>query len=333
MSIASRGQLSRRSYGGGAYSRLDILSGNIFSCNYLPEKDESLASYSCGSNQFDQSLYTLSALTALFLLMAVAYLILSHLSSSLPSRLRWGEIFLWHCRSVPDFAGYPLDPLFKQQQHLSSAAQFGLSLRALLSFLFRYLCLLLLLTAPLYLMKSVNSTNGDDSATYATHTHTYRWFATVAFLSGQLPASILLSITFVLLLVFSVYLLRMGRDKAQLESASVEVTFLSLRIVLIFFTNLVFVGTANALYIWSTLRQYSSETHIRIQISLAIFKLIWGFILLPMLFPSSLKGTKRGVQLMSLTNIMNTVIIPSVVTAMTSPSCYQVSKEPLPSLS
>jgi hypothetical protein len=329
------GQLSHDHYG--RYSHLNILSGNIFSCNFLPKNDDSSTSYSCGSNEFDQSIFTFCALASLFLFFTMVYLILSDTSSfrSIPSPpqfspLTWKDALLMHCRSIPLFSSYPLNIHFKQhQQSFPSTAKFGLTLRSFLSFLLRYFCLLIFLTIPFYILKgmrSVNSIDGGNSMTYATHTHMYRWFATVAFISGQLPAAILLSITFILLLTISLYLTRIGRSP-QLDtqfSDGAITKYLPLRVLIIFIINLAFVGTANGLYIWSTLRQYSADTHIKIQISLAIFKSIWSFGILPILFPSSLKDTKRGVRLITLMNLMNTVILPCIVTALTSPSCYQV---------
>jgi hypothetical protein len=83
--------------------------------------------------------------------------------------------------------------------------------------------------------------------------------------------------------------------------------------------NALVVGTVNALYIVSTTQERTSTQQFLIRLSLAAFNSTWSSLCLPLL---SFSRLSRKVKLFVIA--INTIFIPCIVTALTSPSCYQV---------
>jgi hypothetical protein len=189
--------------------------------------------------------------------------------------------------------------------------------------------LCLLLTLPVYVLKQldVDSTSDRGETQYVTHTHMYNWLWTMAFVSGTTPAIILLVAGFVCLSYFNVVMNRLGfSDKASLKSVTVdEGNFKSVTSVwLVFFLNIIVVGAVNGLYVWSTLLDFASDVRLWIQLSFALFSSLW-ILFLRLGLPSQIKESRYGVWLFICLNVMNNVMIPCVVTALSTPSCYQVN--------
>jgi hypothetical protein len=200
--------------------------------------------------------------------------------------------------------------------------------------------LCLLLTLPVYVLKQldVDSTSEGEETQYVTHTHMYNWLWTMAFVSGTTPAIILLVAVFVCLSYFNVVMNRLGGNKERPSQSSVQSTVTvpsllvsdyrrhisMLTVWVVFILNLIIVGTVNGLYIWSTLLDIASDDRFWIQLSFALFSSIWNSILRIGL-PSQIKESRYGVWLFICLNAMNSVMIPCVVTALSTPSCYQVS--------
>jgi hypothetical protein len=86
--------------------------------------------------------------------------------------------------------------------------------------------------------------------------------------------------------------------------------------------NIAIVGTMNGLYLWSTLRDLSTNARIGIQFGFAFLTLLWslavrGFV------DTKIKESQYGVWLFVILYLFNSVLIPCLVTALSSPSCYQ----------
>jgi hypothetical protein len=87
--------------------------------------------------------------------------------------------------------------------------------------------------------------------------------------------------------------------------------------------NIGIVGAVNGLYVWSTLLDLASDVRLWIQLSFALFSFLWGATLRRGL-PAHIKESRYGVWLFTCLNVINNVMIPCVVTALSTPSCYQV---------
>jgi hypothetical protein len=115
-------------------------------------------------------------------------------------------------------------------------------------------------------------------------------------------------------------------DEASLKSVTVDEGTITrvTSVWLIFFLNIIVVGTVNGLYVWSTLLDLASDDRLWIQLSFALFSSLW-IVVLRRRLPSQIKESSYGVWLFICLNAMNSVLIPCAVTALSTPSCYQVS--------
>jgi hypothetical protein len=226
-------------------------------------------------------------------------------------------------------------------------------------------CVLVIISLPIYILKVLDVESPNGSEQYVTHSHMYRWLWTVVFVTGTVPCLLFLLVTFLCLLCFSLILNMIGTETRSLgcervrelenQSASdrgfnrkvvslslslqthenenenemirkkeVESLF-SVAVWLVLMTNIAMVGTVNGLYLWSTLLNLSNDVRFLIQILFGLFIFTWRVVILPSGLPLRLKESRYGLWLFSWINVVNTVVIPCVVTALSDPSCYQVS--------
>jgi Leucine-rich repeat (LRR) protein len=344
------------------YANLDILSGNLFGCANLLKNDENSDSVTCGSEEYDQTLQLMGGLlgSIMFLLMVSYFLRLlfsslddkrGHATTDIPRK--WVKMF-------PDFMGYlsyyhslPSSLPHSNQRinhpspftYLPSTISFG----HLLSGLMRSVCVLTLLSIlfslPIYVLKQLDvDTEKEGNPQYVTHSHMYNWLWTMAFLSGTIPAIILLVTCFVCLSFFTFVINRLGgaADLDTLPSPFSDSTASKtvgtnvheshsprLTVWGFFILNIGIVGTANGLYLWSTLLYLASDVRIWIQFSFGLFSFLWSVVLRHGL-PSKIKESRSGIWLFTRLNVMNSVVIPCMATALSSPSCYQVTQPPPP---
>ena len=317
----------------GKYEDLDLLSGNLFSCAYLPSNDESSDFVSCGSLQYDQAMMLMGGLLGLVVCLV-------------------SILFLW-CRLVPYFRSrddgrlksvtnphvylrYLRYHTLPSSSQLHSILLFGRVLCHLIQSVCMLTLLCLCLSLPIYILKQLDVESGDPQ--YVTHYHIYNWLWTMAFLSGSTPVILLLLMYFVCLLYLIFVFNRLGSGTyldtipAVSSSSSHDLSsghdpnnhFLRIILWIIFVVNLVIVGTMNGLYLWSTLLDLTSEVRIGIQFCFGLFSFLWNVTLRHGL-PSKITNSMNGVWLLTRLHVMNSVIIPCMVTALSSPSCYQVS--------
>jgi hypothetical protein len=160
----------------------------------------------------------------------------------------------------------------------------------------------------------------------------------MAFVSGTTPAIILMVAGFVCLLYFTVAMNRLSSSEEPLpllpalhsptlksvkdrEERLVRIT----AVWAVFLLNVAVVGTVNGLYLWSTLLDLARDVRLWIQLSFALFSSLWS-VVLRIGLPSQIKESRYGVWLFICLNVINTVIIPCALTALSTPSCYQVSR-------
>jgi hypothetical protein len=330
----------------GRYADLDILSGNLFGCDHIPKNDDNSDSVSCGSEQYDQSMIAMGGVLGLLCCLAMYHIFCLFLRSSIsPANTAKDDLPLLNER--PASPGvllryaryYQTHPLQQSKDQLSSppspeplqaTTTFG-------SFLSRLMVttLCLLLTVPVYVLKQLDEqSSGEGGETqYITHTEMYNWLWTMAFVSGTTPAILLLLTAFVCLSYFNLVMNRLGRNdeppstisSRSLSSLSTDqVHYLRLTAVwAVFIINILVVGTVNGLYVWSTLLDLTSNIRLWIQLSFALFSSLWS-VALRVALPSQIKESRYGVWLFICLNVVNIVLIPCLVTALSTPSCYQV---------
>jgi Leucine-rich repeat (LRR) protein len=382
------------------YSTLDILSGNLFGCAYTPRSDKNSAWTICGSEEFDQSLFVMSGVCVLLILLllflGLSWIISpslyknpdtknhsqqehqhhtadhevsgdqSHQPTSRNISSLWFQRRFLDCQTIILYTKYFSLDCLPLLNHNTSIASYG----CFLSSLSKSMCLLsllsLILSLPIYLLKvlDVESQNGNEidesQAQYITHAHLYRWLYTTAFLSGAVPSVLLLTVTLLCLMAFCLIINFLASRREPLKENPAESCDHSISVVssgtqihqspsqcqsnnedlsednqpgellmsavwIILIVNIAVVGTVNGLYLWSTLLDLSKHIRILIQFSFGLFTLAWRVLIIDRGLPRQMKESRDGVWLFSCLNVVNTVLIPCVVTALSDPSCYQVS--------
>ena len=182
-----------------AVQDINILKGNIFQCSdqlspqqSLPRHDPDVASYTCGSDSVDVTLYVwLVVLSSLLLLTAVAWLSLSAKASQLAAWLRlleewrenladWWAVYRDHSAPPLSFHGPEGSVLSAPSDHVKD---FGEVMSGI-----RQLCL----SCCLFILLVVLPVHVALGAFYSTYSYQYAWVLSIAFLSGKVPAVVLL---------------------------------------------------------------------------------------------------------------------------------------------
>jgi hypothetical protein len=324
---------------------VSILRGNMFSCNTIPYNDEYAEDYVCGSRNFNYAMmgFVSAVAVVMFFVMlmiwgrspisrGVNHEMLRHLST-----LRSHCLLMW--------------TYFNFVQNLDTkkwSNNFSLALRsiiALTSSLVNVMrCAVLLLvvilmgSALLYFVKAMDM--GDE---YATHSHVYSWFWTLAYMRGVVPAGLLL-MAWVVAVSSSFYRVIMkfsfcSNDTHHTKTVGTE-TYHKHEVVemdtviarecpiivsmgLVVVLNFCVVITVNALYIYSTQQALGAFVHLFLQFSLSVFRLLYSAMAGPVL-ARSVHNAAANVRFRFMLSMINNLLLPCLVVALTSDACFQV---------
>jgi Leucine-rich repeat (LRR) protein len=335
---------------------LDVLNGNLFGCGGLPEEDVTSATYSCGSKTIDQAFIWLASVLALLISLIAFYAtrrVMRHSSPPPPPPLstkstgatmatlvtlfpfiRYLAVLHGVSRADPSSSEPNTQHLPPEVVEISQSLYFLSSLEKTVGII-ALACIFF--SFPLYVLRSAG---GEDGLQYSTHTNLYRWEWTAAYLTGSLPAGFLLLAWGLVICLFlycrgklsqlisTEHRHRSGRlssHSLSTDSSSEYGVFSSswqerYESLLYVSVNIVVMGTVNSLYILSTTQERSPTQQFLIRLSLALFNSFWSSICLPLLDIS--KQQSKRIKLIVIA--INTIFIPCIVTALTSPSCYQV---------
>ena len=321
---------------------LNSLRGNLFGCGNIPEEDEYSGQYTCGSEDLDISLYVCVAV-AILTLMLVSLLYFAgdrqyFAPSSCPQQL-----FNLLKRSTKYInlieVGYSEMSQSINERSFSKIQLFGCEMNWIHK-LFRGLVVLLLLTSiPLYGLKI--SEYGADETAYTTHSYQYRWVLTATYLRGELPLVLLLIMWFTVALSLSALTMRSSSIRSCLSIPSFDEDisaegdmredhhdmYLKIvskcKIVAIFLLNISVVGSMCGMYIFFSTKTVPPSTILGLQIAMAIFNCTWNIAIVPVLAKPMI-GLESVVWTKLWLLIFNNIFIPSIVTVLTSPSCFQV---------
>jgi Leucine-rich repeat (LRR) protein len=326
------------------YLNLDVLSGNIFSCDILPSKDHNHRWYSCGSSEFDQAMEVMSVVVGLlfsffvlgyYICVSLKYLFgssTSLFSCWLDSRLSDYRQLMASMRFHSDRTLIHTISLLRDptiQHSMQSMITFSYLLDTLMTSSGSLTGVTVLVSLPIYILKSISLSGKDDELRYVTHSQTYRWLGTVAFLSGTIPALLLMIVVATALFCFTFILSTMklkeeNRIRPLSISDSGRLAESSWSLLFLFLINISLIGTLNGVYVWSTLIDLSPQFQTLSKFLLSFCLVVWNLIL-GRLIPQSMKVSSSGVWMRCFLYLTNTVTIPMIVTTLTSPSCYQVS--------
>jgi Leucine-rich repeat (LRR) protein len=397
---------------------LNILRDNIYSCDHLPRNDPNYDRYTCGSTTLDD---------AYILLMGVAGLVLFFVTGIVVMRM-YSLCYRKHnaqatCTEVNNYNDVELDinqkSRVRQVYVLIVNANFYLqcgehfmnsrdeAVRDIITYceeiktfsmyvlLLSVICIVAI--APILVLKSLDQ-SGNSINEYVTHTHVYSWKNSVAFVTGELPAGLLLLAWFVScssFIAFSILTLKKfsgqfltrqrshesivlkfarrfshgtsGIHKATINAhryirksvggvfsgnkeneernslasatSSTELSspvtqkkkdklstkmrrhVVTTSIGLMIFNTAV-VSLVNGLYI-SYSPKVSTSTEVMLQFALGLFNVLYVICFVPALTLGFAKHSDAiNVRLWLL--LTNSLVIPCIVTAVTSPSCVQV---------
>ena len=204
------------------------------------------------------------------------------------------------------------------------------------------LVVILVGSTPLYLVKAL-----DSSDAYATHSETYAWHWTLAKMRGVVPAGLLLmlwagaiSACFYRIIVHPILSRRRSSDSSGDSSgdcsvtsseaahhqteATAEVVGYKYYVVGAFIINACITVVANVLYIYSVQQDLSPFIHFCIQLSLSVFRLLYVAVALPVL-SRPIRSAVHNIRLRFMLLAINNLLLPCVVTALTSDACFQVN--------
>jgi hypothetical protein len=182
-----------------------------------------------------------------------------------------------------------------------------------------------MLTIPIYILKALDY--GQENLMYATHSVMYFWVTTTAYITGELPATLLLIAwlgcvcAFVKLMNSTTMDTSSGNSKMHELSIS-KASYIKFSFLLLF--NICAVGLMNGLYVYFTLLELDVWIHTAIQICFAFIKYVWNFIIVPGIVFNPLPISPYRSWLKLFVNMLNSVFIPCIASLFTSTSCFQV---------
>jgi hypothetical protein len=172
---------------------LSILQGNLFGCNSIPDNDEFSRHYVCGSSNLNDSLYVF-VIVFIIVVLVVVWVCWAHWAKTkqyqhqLVAALQSRGVLLWtyltYLKNL-DTTGLNYSPTVWKIAMLSG------TFVEVIQYTVQLFVMIMLGSMILYLVKAL-----DSSDAYATHSHTYAWFWTLAYMHGVVPDGMLVMVWF-----------------------------------------------------------------------------------------------------------------------------------------
>ena len=184
---------------------LKLLRDNLFSCNNIPSEDEDSQDYSCGSQNLNLSIYLFLAFTGVLLLWVVLSIFLSYwfpkrgngVAEEKEGYLRRfyrfssqqiGYLTLFNEHSMQSVRSIELAKIYNIQYALRVTA-------LLMGFL---LVVVTTVGSPIYVIKlseygHAGDSHSHSSSLHSTHSYQYLWVISMAFITGELPAALIIT--------------------------------------------------------------------------------------------------------------------------------------------
>ena len=302
------------------FKNISVLEGNIFACSdssSLPQNDEYLDKFSCGSETFNLNMIYFACM-----LFATGFIgLVVHMLSSYSK-----SVFVDATKHLLSYVN-----IFESSNATSGLHSFAGTLSKV-----RYFTLIT--TAMITLLIPIYSIIKTDEA-LTTYDYQYGWTPTAAFLSGKVPT--------VILLVFWIVSIGITLDKVTAtfgvhETKAISLSSMTLSVWTRFFALTFMVSSVNAVVIVSAniaygiLLQIGSSSVQNISgIVLSIFKIVWNssainimrrfrFSLLEEEYNACMDSIYGGdVIFFTLILIFNTIISPIVATLLGETNCFR----------
>jgi Leucine-rich repeat (LRR) protein len=364
------------------YENINILVGNIFSCgltstNSLPTNDAAVIDYSCGSN----NLFVAFSVVAILFLIVILFILKCRRRKNISTyRSKWNQklnilLKAANIEEVSDmdlFTFYEnmrssLNPLarrssvkFSESQRYSEQTKPNISMLTeynndkiekktniellcelsdgLWKFLSHFTLFLLLLWLPASIILR---------QFFSTYYYTYGFNWSIMFLSGKIPAFILVSILFISMIVIYFLLSNNLGNITRYEKILKKTSYVEnlkiinnsrrflilLVLILLFILNFIIIFGVNVIFIAASL-EFRASTLLFIELFVAIFKIIWKTAVLPyflskifIYFDKNQIHNKKTdhyiIGLLCFLTIVNNNIIPFIAVAFNSPNCFK----------
>jgi hypothetical protein len=322
-------------------SDLNILKGNMFSCDSIPNNDEHVDDYVCGSDTLNDSLYlfgaTLGIGCCIMLAVIIVVVCFSFEGAETKSKLYGVVVAVTQLRHyyayVNELKQGGVDNL-NLLKIIELSEKFGKTVKIFIELGF----VMFVIVSPIYIIKSA-----DEDNSYATHANTYAWFWTLAYMHGVVPSSLILMSWVVMITVCFYHMIltpsteaatstentltssfKNNIDKSKGPAADANTFKKHGKITIYLIVNAAVTIVLNVLYIYSTQQPLPVYFHFGIQCLLAWFRLVYSYCVFPILSRPIIDPVANiGFRLRLLT--ANNFVIPCFVTLFTSPACFQVS--------
>ena len=298
-----------------------ILKGNIFSCNSIPENDENSQEYVCGSRNLNSSLLLFASVFSLIVLILIVVIIgiyFKRFQNGCLAYIRHNYDLLqmcWSCykrwKVADELLSSIMQKILQLREVLIVVGQYGLALSGII----------LSGSVVFYVVKVIDSANGKY---YSTHSHTYAWFWSMAYMRGYFPA---MMIIFIWGVVMSVCFWCISPGLAEVSGKGSTTMYYfrtgAVPVLIPLLLNVSVTVVVNAFYIYLTQQQLGHSALISLQFSLSIYRMLYVSMAFPLLSRHITElADKVHFQFVLLT--INNLLIPCLVAAFTSDSCFQV---------
>lgn len=309
------------------FKNISILEGNIFGCNdasSLPQNDNYLDNFSCGSDTFDQYMIYFACICASICVVAAGIYLLVYyfLSQSKYKSMLYN--------TIKDIEGYL--KIFETDAVPPGLASFANTLKKVRYFTFIITAMITLLI-PIY-------TIIKTKPAMKTYTYQYGWTPTAAFLSGNSTSITLLVFWLVVISIVLQKITKVFGNHATLTLSNL--TNVKLMIWIRFFALTFIIATINAAVIVSAniaygilLKVGSSSVQNAAGLALSVFKLIWNSAAINILRGLRFRLTEEeyntcmelifggDVIYFTLILIFNTIVAPIIATLLGETNCFR----------
>lgn len=321
-------------------SELKILRDNLFGCDFIPAEDDYSEDYSCASQYLDISMYVF---TGIIVVLAIFVILLVSMRSCYTNRSK--SCVVTACLAVKhQYSRISMLSFVRESIHTPEILNI-LELQQQLKYVAKTFVLIfvgnVMVCVPIYILKFWEY-GRDDDAFYSTHSYTYSWVLSLAYVTGHFPAATLLfgwiAVFFICYFLFArapssrtfttvagVEISPIFNAKATGSENAVTMTTTTTFVLgaLGFALNIAIVTTINVFYVISTYRPMSQVEHLFIQIGVASFKFLYNAVLLHNSVKLLKLSHESNVRTQLIFSIFNKILIPCIVTAFTNPSCFQ----------
>ena len=322
-----------------AEAELRVIRGNLFSCEYIPKEDEYNDEYICGSANLELSLYIcLAAICSVVLFVVTLRCGMQKRNCFGLSNIGWLEADRQKYISCLDI----LVMNSAMVKFVHRIFNFTKELNIVMKMFLLLLLANIVSSFPFYCIKLMEY--GSPDTVYTTHAYQYRWELSIAHVKGTVTALLLMLMWLSVLSCMVFFVLRDVSMNKMRREASVETSsqhslshcdnaeisspktssFRSKAIYgLIFVLNGLVYGSVNGVYIYLSNQALSPQTMLGIQVAVAFFKISWNNVAVRVManpFQTPVQGVGFELPLL----VFNNILIPCIITAFTSPACFQV---------